>query len=302
MREPVLKAFSNLRVWKRNGRQAPHKPLLILYALGKWAAGEKEGIYYKDAEEELKQLLRDFGMPGSTPRPDHPFWRLSHDQTDGLRIWEVGDGEVLKKDSKRPAKITELRQRNIRGRFTPEICRALDGDPTIMLQIVMPLLDAHFPESMHEDILGAVGLSLSEMQNVQPLKRKRDPKFRKRVIKAYEGRCAVCRTGLLLSGTAVALDAAHIMWHSAGGPDIEPNGLALCPTHHKVFDRGAFTISKKHIILVSEHARRMDEARDQLLRFHGHSINKPQYPEHLPAEKYLEWHEQEVFRPRARYS
>ncbi len=36
MQPEELKAkLSNLSIWKKNGQRAPHKPLLILYALGK---------------------------------------------------------------------------------------------------------------------------------------------------------------------------------------------------------------------------------------------------------------------------
>ncbi len=41
----------------------------------------------------------------------------------------------------------------------------------------------------------------------------------------------------------MAIEAAHIKWHQAGGPDIEQNGIALCSMHHKLFDRGVFTIT-----------------------------------------------------------
>jgi putative restriction endonuclease len=57
--------------------------------------------------------------------------------------------------------------------------------------------------------------------------------FRKRVLRAYQERCAVC--GLRHSEL---LDAAHILpdGHPKGEP-IVPNGLALCGLHHCAFDR-----------------------------------------------------------------
>src|SRR5437588_7846441 len=51
---------------------------------------------------------------------------------------------------------------------------------------------------------------------------------------------------------SVGLDAAHIRWHQAGGPDREGNGLALCVLHHKLFDLGAFTVSPSGLLLVSD--------------------------------------------------
>jgi hypothetical protein len=49
---------------------------------------------------------------------------------------------------------------------------------------------------------------------------------------------------VIASPLSVALDAAHIRWHQAGGPDEEANGLALRVLHHKLFDLGAFTVKE----------------------------------------------------------
>jgi putative restriction endonuclease len=103
--------------------------------------------------------------------------------------------------------------------------------------IAARLLERHFPESIHPDILDAVGLT----PGAAPAERKRDPKFRQRVLVAYEWRCAVCGFDVRLGSVSIGLDAAHIRWHQAGGPDTEVNGLALCVLHHKTFDLGAFS-------------------------------------------------------------
>lgn len=62
--------------------------------------------------------------------------------------------------------------------------------------------------------------------------------FRKRVLRAYRERCAVCRLR-----HQELLDAAHIL------PDTDPraepivsNGLALCRLHHAAFDRNVMGI------------------------------------------------------------
>lgn len=44
--------------------------------------------------------------------------------------------------------------------------------------------------------------------------------------------------------TPTALEAAYILWHQAGGLDDFCNGLAVCPLHHKIFDKGALTICR----------------------------------------------------------
>ena len=39
-KEQLKEAISNIKTWKKNAERAPHKPLLILYALSRVARGE----------------------------------------------------------------------------------------------------------------------------------------------------------------------------------------------------------------------------------------------------------------------
>ncbi len=50
------------------------------------------------------------------------------------------------------------------------------------------MLDAHFPESIRQDVLDAVGLSLEpeDAGGGDPAARRRDPAFRDKVLLAYE--------------------------------------------------------------------------------------------------------------------
>lgn len=41
----VRKRFRVLGVWQRAGERAPHKPLLVLYALGRWVQERVTSIY-----------------------------------------------------------------------------------------------------------------------------------------------------------------------------------------------------------------------------------------------------------------
>lgn len=60
----------------------------------------------------------------------------------------------------------------------------------------------------------------------------RDSSFRRKVIHAYDRRCAVTRIQLRL------IDAAHILPVGAeGSTDEVSNGLCLSPTYHRAFDR-----------------------------------------------------------------
>ena len=154
------------------------------------------------------------------------------------------------------------------------------------------MLDAHFPASIHEDILQAAGIDLT-LQS--PDRHRRNPNFRANILKAYEYRCAVCGFDVKLRNQPVALEAAHIKWHQAGGPDLEVNGLALCSLHHKLFDRGAFALSKHLEILVSDDAYGSAGFQEWLMRFHGQKLNFPQRQTYYPSENFTGWHVREVF-------
>ena len=58
----LLSKISEVSVWKRGDQRAPHKPLLILYALGKLLEGQNE-IRFNDFYEPFKRLLQEFGPP-----------------------------------------------------------------------------------------------------------------------------------------------------------------------------------------------------------------------------------------------
>lgn len=104
-----------------------------------------------------------------------------------------------------------------------------------------------------------------------------------------------------LGNTQIAVEAAHIKWHQAGGPDSENNGVALCALHHKLFDRGVFTVTSTGKLLVAEGAHGTNGFDEWLMRYHGKQLRMPIRPEYYPREAYVQWHLKEVFRGPERY-
>lgn len=289
-RDEILDAFDRINVWSRGSERAPHKPLLLLYALGQLSRGGPNAIAFRDVAPKLTELLKEFGPTRQSYHPEYPFWRL---QNDG--VWVVDDADGLKRRSgQTDVPKQELLDKDVHAHFTDDVAAWLARDPRLLADVALRLLDAHFPVSIHQDILDAVGLELSQIETVT--RRKRDPAFRNRILTAYEYACAVCGFDVRLGIHAIALEAAHIQWHQAGGPDEEPNGLALCSLHHKAFDLGAFTIRPDRVLLVSEHAHGQRGFHEWLLKFHGQPIRPPQRESFRPGGVYLDWHEQEVFK------
>lgn len=281
--------INNLNVWKRGDHRAPHKPLLLLYAIGRYLRGDERLLPYKDIDRDLKKLLLDFGPPRKSQHPEYPFWRL---QSDGL--WEIlGANELQKRKSNSDVPKTVLMNNNVHGGIIAKIYDLLIFDKNIANNLIRKILNDNFPDSIHEDILQAVGINI---ENGISKIRSRDASFRNKVLCAYEYQCAVCGFNVRIGDSLVALEAAHIKWHQAGGPDIENNGIALCTMHHKLFDRGAFTINENMILKVSQIAHGTHGFSEWLMNFHNKSIKTPQTKLHYPQDIFVIWHTKEVFK------
>ena len=292
-RNELLTKVAAINVWTQGDQRAPHKPLLILLALGRAANIGHSPLPYDEIEDGLRNLIKEFGPYRRQYNPIYPFWRL---QNDGL--WEVYS--AISEAKIGPGGEPPVAwMRTAFGRFPPEMTEVIINDPTVIDTIVEEVLGSHFPETLHEDILAAVGLTLGEPSTARL---PRDPTFRDRIMVAYEYRCAMCGWDLNLGHHPVGLEAAHIKWRQARGPDIEGNGLALCVAHHKLFDCGAFTVDlNSSKILVSELLFGSDSHRENvLLRYHGEELAKPQRDEDRPKSEYILWHQREVFKGRAR--
>ena len=268
------------------GVHAPHKPLLLLYALGQLSEGQ-DVLAYRDVDRELRRLLRDFGPRRQQQRPSDPFWRLQNDD-----LWKVTSDiplSSLRRDWTPP--IKELKSKRATGRFAPDVRDVLLADRRNLLSVARKLLEDYFPATLHEDILNEVGLSLRAAGD--PPKRSSD--FRLRVLRAYEYRCCVCGFDMRLGDKLAGIEAAHIMWHTAKGPDKESNGLALCVLHHKAFDLGAFTVGiDLRTIVCSQDLS--GSTTDWVLGYHGLGLRQPQSTSYLPDGEYVEWHRNKIFR------
>lgn len=185
--------------------------------------------------------------------------------------------------------------RQLHGGFPAPLWELLKGDPELVREVTQRLLAAHFPASFHEDILDRVGLG--DLAGV-PLRSpaRRDPTFRLRVLRAYEYRCAVCGYDGRLDTITVGLDAAHVRWWAADGPDELDNALALCVLHHKALDLGVLGIGPGGRVQVSQAFHGGSRAAEFVVRFAGGLISAPQGGTPTLHERHRTWHEREVFR------
>lgn len=291
----VLGRFADLNTWRRGDVRAPHKPLLLLLALGRLSRG-LERTPFIECEPKLAELLREFGPPSKALHPEYPFWRL---QRDGL--WVVSsDRPMNTRASNNDPPRTELRAAHAVGTLSPQVLASFGGSLPNINAAAQTLLDQNFPSTLHDDIRAAVGLAdaMPVFETVQ--RRQRDPNFRNAVLQAYEFRCAVCDLDLRLGNLTIGLEAAHIKWHMAHGPDSVDNGICLCTLHHKLFDHGAMTVDAGHRIQVSDQVHGGGRFEEVLMRHHSQPLRSPIRSENRPATAFTRWHLAQVFKGAAR--
>lgn len=287
--QALIQKVRNITTWSRDGERAINKPLMLLLALSKLVNEDKRLISYAEVDLKLKELLREFGPQRTSYHPEYPFWRLKNDG-----IWEVCSKIPLtpRKGNTDIPKLILLSSEATAG-FDVETYKCLKNNDELVREIMQLILNEHFPSSLHGDILSAVGLDVEEGQG--NVKKKRCPEFREKILSVYGHKCAICGFDLRLGNSNLALEAAHIKWHQAGGPDTENNGMALCVLHHKLFDRGAITIDKELNVVVSIKVNGSC-GNNHVDSFHGAKINLPKLCNMTPDPKYIGWHNKEVFR------
>lgn len=121
----------------------------------------------------------------------------------------------------------------------------------------------------------------------------RDRAFRKRVLEAYDCRCAITGFKFINGGGRAEAEAAHVKSVEANGPDIVTNGIALSGTVHWMFDRGLISLSDNLEILLSRKINDLDGVR-KIINPDG-KAHLPRNAEWRPHPRYLKWHREECF-------
>ncbi|NBM16464.1 phosphorothioated DNA-binding restriction endonuclease [Streptomyces sp. GC420] len=284
-----LERTAKLRQWTRSGTRAPHKPLLFLYTLGRFQQDEAGELRYSAVEDDLKELLAEYGPPHRTT-PAYPFHHLVSDG-----VWEVrtdrGPGSP-------GTAVRELRAAGATGRLAPGLRTALRREPSLLGRVARVLLDLNFPPSLHDELCQAVGLALEPVETgrLSVARRQRDRRMRELVLTAYEYQCAFCGYDGRIGPVPVGLEAAHVRWWAFDGPDDVDNGLCLCSLHHKLFDKGVLGIGDDCRILVSQRfVGSSRAAREHVIALAGRPLTGPQPGARPVAEAHRSWHTSQVF-------
>lgn len=280
-------AISKITIWRKGEQRAPHKPLLLLYVLSQYRQGHTRLFNYgPEIRNQLLDLLNRYGPQRRDQRPDMPFWRLKGDG-----FWELQNADLCSTSGSCQPPRAELIEHNVSGGFDAGNFALLTKKPSLIDTLANQLLETHFPASIQNDIADELGF------DIQHTLSQRDPKFRQMVLRAYNYQCAICGFNMRHDNAPIALEAAHIRWKQHQGPCEVPNGLALCAIHHKAFDRGSIGLDENMRIVISEAVNGTSAVVQQLFWDYAEKvITLPQSKSNYPDEKFIEWHQTEVFK------
>lgn len=147
-KESTIRKFESLRLGQSGKVTAPHKPLLILYAIGELLKGRPRLLPYREIDEHLGYLLSEFSSASSGEKAYVPFWRL---QNDG--IWEVTDADKIGLTDRNDPYLGDLIKLDVSGGFTEEVFTQFRTDSNFAFEIAQKMLDRHFSAQLHSKIL-----------------------------------------------------------------------------------------------------------------------------------------------------
>jgi putative restriction endonuclease len=290
--------LSGLRRAQIGGRRAPHKPLLLLWLFGRFAATGSALAAYTEAADPVSQLINDFGPPVRSPalerqRAAMPFVHLERD------LWQLRDsrGDDIGPDA--PERARWLLDHGAVGELRPEVTTLL-ADSATLAAAARLLLDQHFTPVLSEMICSAVNLDLAALEAppVSPtsVRRPRASGFAEEVLRAYAYRCAMCGFDGRLGRNPVAIEAAHVRWHSQEGPDELANAVALCSLHHALFDCGVLGLNPGLRVTVSPLYVATSQAGRAIDALAGQPLLTVRPGQPSVDVIYVDWHTIQVFK------
>ncbi|MYY81475.1 restriction endonuclease [Streptomyces sp. SID335] len=294
-----MSALSGLRQAQIGSRRAPHKPLLVLWLLGRFAASGSTAVMYDEAVEPVSRLINDFGPAVTSPsrareRAAMPFVHLER------TLWDLRDSEGNELGPGASERGNWLRAHGAHGRLRSE-AEGLIADPGTLAAAARSLLEQHFTPALEAAICDAVGLDLAGLDDAVHLpsekkRRSRRTGFAEEVLHAYAYACAFCGYDGALGRNPAGLEAAHVKGHSQDGPDEVHNGLALCSLHHTLFDLGVLGLLPDLRIQVSQMYVARSPAGQTIDALHNRPLATPRPGRPAVDVQFVLWHGQQVFK------
>lgn len=287
--ERWLKVIANLRVDRKGGNIAPHKPLLLLVLAGLAEDGKLCEPLLHLTGELVFQFLTFWTIVAERrhQRPDItlPFYHL---RSEGcwVPLDETGN-PTLERRRVVAAKIDEsflacLNDAHFRKRMRRLLIanyfvdRSEQAALYSICRIPVPL----------EDIIRADAQLFAAGRD-----RGREARFRLTVVPAYNYTCALTRYRLTTAQSGSIVDAAHIRQFSDSRNNHPQNGIALSKNAHWLFDQGIWSLTNDYEVIVAIDRYDEDGPETLLLRHYaGKRIMLPENQNYCPDKDHLAWH------------
>ena len=78
MADDIVGRFDSIRIFAKDRNLAPHKPLLLLYALAEFRNRNRERIDFNDAEKTVGPLIRQYTSLNTRQRTRKTQARAAH--------------------------------------------------------------------------------------------------------------------------------------------------------------------------------------------------------------------------------
>ena len=311
--DEYIERFGNLRVDKNSDRysagKAPHKPILLLSLIllknnNKVDLSNIEtSIYLRETWNELWKKL-EYDRTGPIHLP------LFHMKSDGF--WNI----VFKPDANitQPKSMKQFNNMIQSVSIKPELIDILEDDDGRQ-RLINALLNGNYfsdfeVRNLREEI-ESVDKSfeyeekiLSQINNefmthpdkllMEYAEASRSSSFRRVVLASYDETCSVCGMKLVSSSGVSVLDAAHILPFSKFKNDDLRNGVALCKSHHWLFDSGIISFDSHYRVSVSKDIE-VEMPSGIISQYNKEDMILPEEAEQYPSQIALDWHRNNVF-------
>lgn len=301
-----IRKFAKLKVNKRNGISAPHKPILLLSVLELIEQNKIQNNQIYLTPELIATFLKYWSNLVTTNHQSNialPFFHLTGD-----KFWHLApnmsyEGSI---SSIKPS-LSALRNA-VRCAYLDNELFDLIEKTNSRFQLVNILIQTWFPNQNVElqkiyeiDEFQNIQLKLFEkggaVYNIEDLKNEekifvRNAAFRRVVVSLYEQRCVLCKLKIISQDNQNIVDGAHIKPFSEFRDDRFDNGISLCKNHHWAFDHGWFGIDDDYRVIIPDNRfhEETPTGMRSLQNYDGEDISLPNIEIYNPRVDSLRWH------------
>ncbi|WP_343235566.1 HNH endonuclease [Streptomyces bauhiniae] len=255
----LLRKLKALRVHQQDGLKSRHKPLALLWSIAQIVHGRPRLSPWRTFQEDVGDLLGEFGSPHSSRTPEYPFWHL---RTSGL--WDLHGGPLGDSGS---VSSSALDRANPTAGLSSNAAQLL-ADPFVRSQAIAVIRETYLADVDQHALMQRLGLpgydtasgveaSVADLISPVPTQRHeatvskivRDTPMVRRVKRMHADRCQVCGIQLATRFGTYS-EGAHIrgLGRPHDGPDEPANLLVLCPNHHVQFDALAIYVDTADVV------------------------------------------------------